>query len=84
MEDTSPTVDEAPVRPTPPSAKPTGAAEGGGSGDKGGEGDGPREGETWWEWLTHKADGIKDWVDDFVQSHVPEGFGAESSPGSGS
>lgn len=27
--------------------------------------------ESWWDWLTHKADGIEDWVDEFVHKHVP-------------
>ena len=72
LEDTSPTVDEAPVRPTPPSTKPTGTAK---EGDEKEE-DGPKEGMSWWEWLTHKADGIKDWVDQFVEDHVPGGSGS--------
>jgi hypothetical protein len=25
----------------------------------------------WWDWLTHKADEIQEWVDDFVHKHVP-------------
>ena len=28
--------------------------------------------ETWWEWLTHKADNVENWVDDFLHKHVPE------------
>ena len=32
-----------------------------------------KEKESWWEWLTHKADGVKDWVDGFVHDHVPGG-----------
>ena len=27
--------------------------------------------ESWWEWLTHKADGIEEWVDGFIHKHTP-------------
>ncbi|ORY14586.1 alkaline-phosphatase-like protein [Clohesyomyces aquaticus] len=27
--------------------------------------------ESWWEWLTHKADNMEEWVDEFLKSHVP-------------
>jgi hypothetical protein len=30
-----------------------------------------KEKMTWWEWLAHKADGVKEWVDGFVHDHVP-------------
>ncbi|EFQ93484.1 hypothetical protein CFE70_001030 [Pyrenophora teres f. teres 0-1] len=71
MEDTSPTVDEVPVRPTPHIVRPTGAAVKDGGKKEGAGEDGPTEGMSLWEWLTHKADGIKDWVDQFVESHHP-------------
>lgn len=29
--------------------------------------------ESWWEWLTHKADNVEDWVDDFLHKHLPGG-----------
>jgi hypothetical protein len=31
----------------------------------------PTGDESWWEWLTHKAEGVEDWVDDFLHKHVP-------------
>jgi hypothetical protein len=40
------------------------------------------KGESWWEWLTHKADGVKEWVDGFIHDHVPEG-GDEKGGGGG-
>jgi hypothetical protein len=62
LEDTSPSLsneDEVPVRPTPPSVtgveKPKETA----NGD-----------EKWWEWLTHKAEEVEEWVEDFVSEHV--------------
>ncbi|KAF2199630.1 ectonucleotide pyrophosphatase/phosphodiesterase family member 1 [Delitschia confertaspora ATCC 74209] len=33
--------------------------------------------ESWWEWLTHKADGIEEWVEEFVHGHTPT---AEAKP----
>jgi predicted AlkP superfamily pyrophosphatase or phosphodiesterase len=33
--------------------------------------DGGKEGEeSWWEWLTHKADEVEDWVEGFVEEHT--------------
>ncbi|KAF2790939.1 Phosphodiest-domain-containing protein [Melanomma pulvis-pyrius CBS 109.77] len=29
--------------------------------------------ESWWEWLTHKADNVEEWVDGFIHKHVPNG-----------
>lgn len=30
---------------------------------------GPPPGESWWEWLTHKAEGAEEWVDTFLHDH---------------
>lgn len=69
-----------PTRPTPPST-PTGGSADKGKGDEGKEGDegGDKEKgeESWWEWLTHKADGIEEWVDQFIQDHVKGGNDGE-------
>lgn len=62
LEGTSPSVDEAVSRPTPPSVTdsvPPAETSG-------------KEKESWWEWLTHKADEVEDWVDGFIHEHVPE------------
>ncbi|KAJ5059590.1 ectonucleotide pyrophosphatase/phosphodiesterase family member 1 [Bipolaris maydis] len=73
-----------PTRPTPPATSSSSSSPStGGSADKGkGEEEG-KEGnagedkdkgeESWWEWLTHKADGIEEWVDQFIQDHVKGG-----------
>lgn len=26
--------------------------------------------EAWWEWLTHKAEDVEGWVEDFISEHV--------------
>jgi hypothetical protein len=72
FEDTQPSLDET---PTP---APTGAADGGKDELKEEKEKGK---ETWWEWLTHKADGVKEWVDGFVHEHVP-GQGKEGGENS--
>jgi hypothetical protein len=65
MEDTEPSLDETTVIPAPrPSITP---AAGAGKDELKKE----KEKQTWWEWLTHKADGVKEWVDGFVHDHVP-------------
>ncbi|KAH7124049.1 alkaline-phosphatase-like protein [Dendryphion nanum] len=28
--------------------------------------------ESWWEWLTHKADHVEEWVEEFLHKHVPD------------
>lgn len=74
-----------PTRPTPPATSSTG----GGSadkekGDEGKEGNGGEDEEkeqSWWEWLTHKADGIEEWVDQFIQDHVKGGKGGDDGGG---
>jgi hypothetical protein len=66
MEDTEPSFDETPVITTPrPSTTP------GGEGKDELKKEKEKEKLTWWEWLTHKADGVKEWVDGFVHDHVP-------------
>jgi hypothetical protein len=80
LEDTSPSLDhEAPSRPTPPSGgKGSGKDElKDKQGDKEASKEAEKEKESWWQWLTHKADGVKDWVDGFVHDHVPQGEGEE-------
>jgi hypothetical protein len=59
LEDTMPSLlDEAPVQPTPPSTTSSAApAE-------------TKAPEKWWEWLTHKAEGVEEWVEDFISEHV--------------
>jgi hypothetical protein len=64
-----------PTRPTPPATGGTGAGAGGGKDElKGKEGEDKdkdkEKGQSWWEWLTHKADGIEEWVDQFINDHV--------------
>lgn len=66
LEDTSPSLEEVPSRPTPPSGGKDELKVG-----EGEKGDGGKK-ESWWEWLTHKADGVKDWVDGFIHDHVPQ------------
>jgi hypothetical protein len=68
LDDTAPSMDEVPVRPTPPSL--TGAAEPTATGVAGIQ-------ASWWEWLTHKADGIEEWVDQFVHKHTPGNDGTD-------
>ncbi|KAF2739256.1 Phosphodiest-domain-containing protein [Polyplosphaeria fusca] len=36
--------------------------------------------ENWWEWLTHKAQDAEEWVEDFVNNHVPGGSETETKP----
>ncbi|KAH8732925.1 alkaline-phosphatase-like protein [Phaeosphaeriaceae sp. PMI808] len=63
LEDTSPSMDETPVQPTPPSV--TSSAP-------------PAETtheEQWWEWLTHTAEDVGEWVDSFINEHVGNGQG---------
>ncbi|KAH5082760.1 hypothetical protein HBH95_049100 [Parastagonospora nodorum] len=59
LEDTQPSLsdDDTPVRPTPPS-KTSSAAPAATSGEK------------WWQWLTHKAENVEEWVEGFIQEHV--------------
>jgi hypothetical protein len=59
LEDTMPSLlDEAPVRPTPPSVTSSAAyAE-------------TSQAEKWWEWLTHKAEDVEGWVEGFINDHV--------------
>jgi len=79
LEDTSPSLEDVPSRPTPSSGGKDELkdSEGGKSdGDDGGKGEGDKK-ESWWEWLTHKADGVKDWVDEFIHDHVPQEKGDE-------
>jgi hypothetical protein len=58
LEDTQPTVDESISRPTPPSVTEETPPEG-------------KDKESWWEWLTHKADNVESWVEGFIHDHVP-------------
>jgi predicted AlkP superfamily pyrophosphatase or phosphodiesterase len=39
--------------------------------------------ESWWEWLTHKADNVEDWVEGFLHKHVPGENGDETKPAEG-
>ncbi|KAH3989974.1 hypothetical protein HBH92_157960 [Parastagonospora nodorum] len=59
LEDTQPSLsdDDTPVRPTPPS-KTSSAVPAATSGEK------------WWQWLTHKAENVEEWVEGFIQEHV--------------
>lgn len=66
MDGVQPSMDDVPVRPTPPSVS-NGENEGDGE-KKEGEGEG---GGNWWDWLTHKADDVEAWVEDFIHKHVP-------------
>jgi hypothetical protein len=54
-------LDDVPVRPTPPSV--TSSARPAQTSAK----------EQWWEWLTHKADDVEEWVEGFVSEHVGKG-----------
>ncbi|KAL6712001.1 hypothetical protein ACN47E_003044 [Coniothyrium glycines] len=58
LEDMQPTIDESISRPTPPSVTDEKPPEG-------------QSKESWWEWLTHKADDVESWVDGFIHDHVP-------------
>lgn len=71
-----PSVDESNVsRPTPPSkVSDVPQPEEENSSEKGDK-------ETWWEWLTHKADEVEGWVEEFVHEHVPGG-GQQNEDGS--
>ena len=33
--------------------------------------------ESWWEWLTHKAENAEEWVDDFLHTHMPGSKGGD-------
>jgi hypothetical protein len=67
MEDTQPSFDETTVIPTPSIIPAAGAGI-----DELKKGKEKEKGKmAWWEWLTHKADGVKEWVDGFVHDHVP-------------
>ncbi|KAH4110616.1 hypothetical protein HBH64_058510 [Parastagonospora nodorum] len=59
LEDTQPSLsdDDTPVRPTPPSKTSSAAPA-------------ATSGENWWEWLTHKAENVEEWVEGFIQEHV--------------
>lgn len=61
LEDTQPSLDEVPVRPTPPSVTGTAPPTETSAASKG----------SWWEWVTHKADEVEAWVDEFVHKHTP-------------
>jgi len=76
LEDTSPSLEDLPSRPTPPSGGKDELkdSEGQKGDDEKGEAD---KKESLWEWLTHKADGVKDWVDEFIHDHVPQDKGDE-------
>jgi hypothetical protein len=79
LEGTQPTLEEeAPVRPTPPSTgkdelKDKDKQGGGDDTDKDKDKEEEKEKESWWEWLTHKADGIEEWVNGFINDHVKGG-----------
>jgi hypothetical protein len=77
MESTELSMHETPVLSTP-SSQPSGVADGGKDKLKEKE----KEKESWWQWLTHKADGVKEWVDGFVHDHVP-GKNKEDDNGKG-
>ncbi|KAL1794598.1 hypothetical protein ACET3X_006414 [Alternaria dauci] len=82
MEDTSPSLhDEVPPRPTPAdgSKDELKNKQGDAEASKGAE----KEKQSWWEWLTHKADGVKDWVDGFIHDHVPGEEESEKKKGGG-
>ncbi len=57
MEDTSPSIDEHITRPTPPNvvSDPPPAEP-------------SKTEESWWDWLSHKADEIEDFVEDLVHN----------------
>ena len=61
-------IDDAIIRPTAPSVLPGGAEDGT---EKEKEEKEKQEELSWWEWITHKADEVQGWVDDFIKSHVP-------------
>ncbi|KAG9188874.1 hypothetical protein G6011_07579 [Alternaria panax] len=86
MEDVSPSLDvDVPVRPTPPSgSKDELKDKEQEDADKKASEEAEKEKQSWWEWLTHKADGVKDWVDGFIHDHVPQGEeGKKGSDGEG-
>jgi hypothetical protein len=62
LENTMPSLlDDVPVRPTPPSV--TSSAPSAQTSSQ----------EKWWEWLTHKADDVEGWVEEFINEHVGKG-----------
>jgi hypothetical protein len=75
MEDTSPSLDEVPVRPTPADGSKDELKDK--QDDTQASHDAEKEKESWWAWLTHKADGVKEWVDGWVHEHAPQGEGKE-------
>ena len=80
LEDTAPTLEEdPPSRPTPPSSSNGAGKDELKDKDKGDGGEDEEEGESWWEWMTHKADGVKDWVDEFIHDHVKGGKEGDGS-----
>ena len=62
LEDSQPSLDESVSRPAPPSVTSSAPPAGTSSEEK----------ESWWEWMTHKADEVEDWVDGLIHEHVPE------------
>jgi hypothetical protein len=66
MDDTMP-IDETSVGIPQPSS----VGEGEGGKDELKDKEKGKEKMTLWEWLAHKADGVKEWVDGFVHDHVP-------------
>jgi hypothetical protein len=80
LEDTSPSLDEVTSRPTPSSG-----GKDGGDANTGtdGEDEEKEKEESWWDWLTHKADGVKEWVDGFIHDHVPEEGDEKGGGGAG-
>ncbi|RII07028.1 hypothetical protein CUC08_Gglean007996 [Alternaria sp. MG1] len=81
MEDTSPSLHDpvVPARPTPADGSKDELKNK--EGDKEASEGAEKEKESWWEWLTHKADGVKDWVDGFVHDHVPGGEEGQGKKG---
>ncbi|KAF2132716.1 Phosphodiest-domain-containing protein [Dothidotthia symphoricarpi CBS 119687] len=55
--------EEQPQTTTVPAASPTGSAP-----PQATDADGK---EDWWEWFTHKADEVGEWIDDVWHKHVP-------------
>ena len=74
--------EEPPVRPTPPSkgsdsGKDELKNEDGKDKDEKEKDKEKEKEESWWEWLTHKADGIEDWVNGFINDHVKSDKGKD-------
>ncbi|PSN59552.1 Phosphodiest-domain-containing protein [Corynespora cassiicola Philippines] len=42
---------------------------------------GKPEDESWWEWLTHKADDVEEWVEGFLNEHMPGKNGDDKKGG---